>query len=167
MNAMNGYSGIQKPKCSCTPAMGSPAACTHILSASCSFPSLGYVSSGSTQIFSKFPLVLSRNADPFSRSTNLHNHRVPTPKIRAALDGTNQETSTPVLVNEEEEENKQPSEVCFTDLSSYYHQLPCCWILYSFFRYIKMNFKQYYMYLWSGQQTRSVIRPFSIAILSF
>lgn len=95
-----------------TPAMGSPAACTHILSASCSFPSWGTVNSGLTQIFSKsqkFPLVSSRNADPFFGSRTFHNFRIPTLVIRAALDGTNQETSTPVFV-EEEEDKQQPSE---------------------------------------------------------
>lgn len=132
--------------------MGSSAACAHIFSASCSFPSLRTVSSDSTQIFSKFPLVLSRNADLYFRNRSF---RIPTPVIRAALDGTNQETSTPVFVEEEEEDKQQPSEVCFTYIKSYV----CCWIFYIFLIYIHMIFKHNNVYISSGQQV--VLQHFS------
>ncbi|KAL8135019.1 hypothetical protein AgCh_009884 [Apium graveolens] len=108
---MNGLLRLAKPECSCTPAMGSPAACTHIFSAaSCSFPSLGNASSSIFPKLVKFPLLLSRNADPFFGSRTLQNFRIPTLVTKAALDGTNQETSTPVFVEEEAEDIQQPSE---------------------------------------------------------
>lgn len=107
---------LQNP-CSWTPAMGSPAAFTHIFSSSSSSSSsLGIVISSPSQTFLKppnfplqTPLLLKTFGTPFIKHTNHHLLKTPITITRATLDEKDQNITTPVPVQEEKEE---PNEVC-------------------------------------------------------